>query len=804
MARKRVKGALPRPGTPAYERYVTALEREERRDKEFLRRKAVQARSKRRLLARTDINEFCIQVGRDAETNERIEQTELHETFQLIADEYPRAIVMAFPESGKALTVDTLIPTPTGFVPLAFIDVGDVVFGRDGNPCTVTFATPVMCDHSVHRVTFDDGSTLSADEDHRWVTREAPSAPLTVKTTLSLCPGDCVPLTGPVGFPAATRQCFSKPPRQVGIECVWYQSGIPREYYVSDSHDRSELLTGVLAASGLLTDAGIERAGLSSTTVYDELGQRYRYESCELCFVSNELATDVCALARSLGYWARVDADHGRLRVTICFDRSDKRVLRVESIPTYPVKCISVDSDDHTYLAGRAFTVTHNTSQLSILRLLYMIGRNPNIHIALVSKTGSTSGKSARAIKEYIERNEDLREIFPELLPGNKWEDSFFTVKRSSFSKDPTVQALGLGGTLIGSRVDVLVFDDILDDENTRTPNERLKVYRRVKAFMDRLSATGVMYILTNAWHPDDAVHKLERDGTPSFRFPVVDEDGKSRWPLKWTPERLEQAREDLGPLEFARAHLCKARDEGESPFDESAIDAAFRAGDALRLVRSLLTHTLPAGAWIYTGVDLAVTKGIKAHRTAFVTVLLWPEVDGTLSRQVLWAEAGRWSSSEIRDRFLDHNQRYRPTFIVENNAAQRWIIDIVHNQADLPVEQRQTLEIVPFTTGKNKAHATFGVEGVAVEIANGIWVFPTDGPVSQFVEDLKSDMLYYSRGGHTGDLLMALWFAREGARRGAGAGRAERDNATGEVRPLHDDSGPSEDAGEAGVIVIG
>lgn len=794
MARKRVQGALPRPGTPAYERYISELEREERTDREFMRRKAVQARSKRRLLARTDINEFCIQVGRDAETNERIEQTELHETFQLIADEYPRAIVMAFPESGKALSVDTLIPTPVGFVPLAFINEGDFVFGSDGHQCEVTFATSVMYQHVVRKVVFDDGSFLNADEDHRWVVQDAPHGPRTVKTTQSLRRGDCVPLTGPVGFPGVARNCFSKSPRQIGMECVWYQSSIPREYSLASEADRVALLEGVLlGASGVSPESLTERAVIVGMT-----------GRVELRFVSNALAEDVCGVARSLGYWCSVTAEHGRRVVTIDMDRAEKRVAFIVEVPTYPVKCISVDSPDRTYLAGKSFTVTHNTSQLSILRLLYMIGRNPNIHIALVSKTGATSSKSARAIKEYIERNEDLREIFPELLPGAKWEDSFFTVKRSSFSKDPTVQSLGLGGTLIGSRVDVLVFDDILDDENTRTPSERLKVYRRVKAFMDRLSASGVMYILTNAWHPDDAVHKLERDGTPSFRFPVVDEDGVSRWPMKWTPERLEQAREDLGPLEFARAHLCKARDEGESPFDESAVDAAFKAGDSLRLVRSLLTHTLPAGAWIYTGVDLAVTKGIKAHRTAFVTVLLWPEVDGTLSRQVLWAEAGRWSSSEIRDRFLDHNERYRPTFIVENNAAQRWIIDIVHNQADLPVEKRQTLELVPFTTGKNKAHATFGVEGVAVEIANGIWVFPTDGPVKQFVEDLKSDMLYYSRGGHTGDLLMALWFAREGARRGAGAGRAERDNASGDPKPLHSDSEPSRDAGEAGVIVIG
>lgn len=434
-------------------------------------------------------------------------------------------------------------------------------------------------------------------------------------------------------------------------------------------------------------------------------------------------------------------------------------------------------ADEHDRLIEMAHPESGKTTQLSILRVLYLLGHNPNLRVAIVSKTGGTASKSARAIRSYIAKSKELAEVFPDMIPGDKWEEDFFTVRRSSHSGDPSVQALGLDCAVIGSRIDVLIFDDVLDHENTSSEDKRKKTLSRIRAgFLDRLTRDGVVMLLTNAWHPGDAAHVLEKEGWRCYRRPVIDDEGRPSWPSKWPMRSIEKARKDMGPLEFARAHLCKAREEGESPFDEDAIERCTELSADLELVHKLLTSTLPPGAWIYTGVDLAVSKSKGSHLTALVTLLHWPEADGTLCRQVLWVESGRWSSREIRDKVLDHDRRYQPTFIVENVAAQRWIIDIILNQADLPEEERRLPEIVPFTTGKNKAHPVFGVEGIAVEVANGQWRYPEIGPAKAVyeVEELKAEKLYYVRGAHTGDRLMAAWFAREGCRRGARAGDRE------------------------------
>lgn len=79
-------------------------------------------------------------------------------------------VIAARPGVGKALALDTPIPTPAGWTTMGDIKVGDKVLGLDGKPTTVTFATDVMHYHTCYNVTFNDGETIVADADHRWIT----------------------------------------------------------------------------------------------------------------------------------------------------------------------------------------------------------------------------------------------------------------------------------------------------------------------------------------------------------------------------------------------------------------------------------------------------------------------------------------------------------------------------------------------------------------------------------------------------------------------------------------------------------
>lgn len=87
-----------------------------------------------------------------------------------VLERMDRVIVVASEGAGKALALDTPIPTPKGWTTMGGLSVGDEIFGSDGKPARVTFATPVMTERECFRVRFSDGAEIIADAEHLWVT----------------------------------------------------------------------------------------------------------------------------------------------------------------------------------------------------------------------------------------------------------------------------------------------------------------------------------------------------------------------------------------------------------------------------------------------------------------------------------------------------------------------------------------------------------------------------------------------------------------------------------------------------------
>jgi replicative DNA helicase len=79
-------------------------------------------------------------------------------------------IVAARPGVGKALALDTPLPTPTGWTTMGDVSVGDELIGADGRPTTVVAATEVMHGRPCYEVEFSDGTVIVADARHQWLT----------------------------------------------------------------------------------------------------------------------------------------------------------------------------------------------------------------------------------------------------------------------------------------------------------------------------------------------------------------------------------------------------------------------------------------------------------------------------------------------------------------------------------------------------------------------------------------------------------------------------------------------------------
>ncbi len=79
-------------------------------------------------------------------------------------------VIAARPAMGKALALDTPLPTPDGWTTMGEVAVGDQLLGAGGRPVTVVAATEVMLNRPCYEVEFSSGEVIVADGRHLWST----------------------------------------------------------------------------------------------------------------------------------------------------------------------------------------------------------------------------------------------------------------------------------------------------------------------------------------------------------------------------------------------------------------------------------------------------------------------------------------------------------------------------------------------------------------------------------------------------------------------------------------------------------
>lgn len=413
------------------------------------------------------------------------------------------------------------------------------------------------------------------------------------------------------------------------------------------------------------------------------------------------------------------------------------------------------------------------TQQIAIGRALWAIGRNPELTMAIVSDTEKQALKIANAIKRHIVANPRVARVFPALRPSpletDPWTGASFTVARTNLAaKDPTVQVVGVGGAINGARLDVVILDDALDMRNTANEPQIEKVLEWIDSTLfTRIRDGGVLWWIGTPWKTIDPMHQVgDRAGVACARYSAVlnhDEQDPARWiplwPEEWSAARLAKVYARTTPIVFARKYLCRVRSDENSRFAEIWIKAAKDRGRGFELEpRAPVVDGQIAAC--FTGVDLGVGKKAKNGRTAFVTLAR----HGRFAR-VVSVKSGHFRAPEILQILRDETFRFRSFAYVENNAAQDFLLQFA-------VEGADPLPVVGWTTGANKHDEQFGVEALAVEYRNGVYILPSgeDGQCDPEVEALANDFLFYDPAVHTPDRIMAFWLARQAMRYGAAA----------------------------------
>jgi hypothetical protein len=219
----------------------------------------------------------------------------------------------------------------------------------------------------------------------------------------------------------------------------------------------------------------------------------------------------------------------------------------------------------HELWSAHARSVVYGSAELGkssqlVARVAWELGSNPALRVSYVSGTESQAERVVRAVTRLVE-SQPVRRVFPGARVESRRDGGFTLAGRPSSAKDPSVTPTGLGqGSTLGARYDLVVGDDLLDLESTRTPQGREAAWSAfVSVHLSRLAPGGRVWLAGTAWHPDDVLHRAARlPGWHSARFPVLDASGAPTWPERWPPERVEARRLELGPLAFARVMMCE------------------------------------------------------------------------------------------------------------------------------------------------------------------------------------------------------------------------------------------------------
>ncbi len=269
-------------------------------------------------------------------------------------------VIAARPALGKALALDTPLPTPTGWTTMGEVQVGEALIGADGRPVRVIAATEAMLGRPCYEVEFSTGDVIVADGQHQWLTwnrlarratarirggsrRPVRSAPPAVVTTEQIAatlrcrtagqrPNHAVPMSEPFSLPEAD---LPVPPYALG---TWLgDDSAGAGFTTADPEIAMRAGTAGMSARAALRTLGVidgkhipvpylrasqaqRRALLAG--LLDTDGTVIGTGSIQLTTASRQLAEDVRELVQSLGYQCAMTAKPVRGRtaaVSTCY-----------------------------------------------------------------------------------------------------------------------------------------------------------------------------------------------------------------------------------------------------------------------------------------------------------------------------------------------------------------------------------------------------------------------------------------------------------------------------------------------------
>lgn len=380
---------------------------------------------------------------------------------------------------------------------------------------------------------------------------------------------------------------------------------------------------------------------------------------------------------------------------------------------------------------------------VSIDYVTYRICTDPNIRIKLVSKTQAMAKEFLYAVKQRL-TSPSYAELQRRYAPADgfkatadKWTADSIYLERDSGEKDPTLQALGIGGQIYGARADLIILDDTVTLANAGEYEKQIRWIQQ--EVLTRVGPTGKILVVGTRVDPVDLYREI-RNGD---RYP----SGTSPWTYLAMPAVLEY---DDDPNNWVTLWPQSDRPWPGDPVDPDE-KGLFPRWDGVRM--NARREVLDAKTWamVYQQQDVnseavfspeAVRGAVNGMRTCgplipgaaghpkevngFYTVCgLDPAMSGDTFGVVVSADrttkkrylldASRMPAptpARIRDLIFTWTEKYKPNaWVIEKNAFQLFLTQ--DEQINEFLASRG-IRLISHYTGANKMDLEYGVASLA------------------------------------------------------------------------------------------
>lgn len=282
---------------------------------------------------------------------------------------------------GKALLDSELIYTPYGSKKIGFADIGDIIYGDDGNLTTIVGVYPQGF-VDTYKVTFEDGRGVVCCGQHQWKVKY--HGDYKVMSTMGIIHSDFSKMTIDMGeavdFPER-RWLIS--PQLMGSLVASFLCGATDRIFELSKKEMDDVIYSSKKQKELFISSFMKIAcGISTGD-----------DRFKVVYKSEYIISFVRRILWSMGYYCVMDGDDMYISKT----HNRLRISDIDYYGKYKSTCIEVDNKSHQFLTTD-FVVSHNTTIMSSL-----LQMNATMTIGLSHSVVGFSDSDLSNIGEYCE-----------------------------------------------------------------------------------------------------------------------------------------------------------------------------------------------------------------------------------------------------------------------------------------------------------------------------------------------------------------------------------------------------------------